>query len=69
MNILIQLCLISFPISFGFDLTLLHVNDIHSRYEETNKYSGKCKPKDHGNVNYTSFYLQKYDYISNMSFL
>ena len=40
-------------ISLGFfsmvatwDLTLLHVNDIHMRMEETNKYSSNCKQKD-----------------------
>ena len=40
-------------ISMGFlsmlsawDLTLLHVNDIHMRMEETNKYSSNCKQKD-----------------------
>jgi len=27
-------------------LNLLHVNDIHSRMEETNKYSSKCRDKD-----------------------
>jgi len=30
----------------SFNLTLLHVNDIHVRIEETNKYSSTCKPKD-----------------------
>ena len=34
-----QLCLLC----YGFDLTLLHVNDIHSRFEETDKYSGVCE--------------------------
>jgi len=26
-----------------FNLTLLHVNDIHVRFEETDSYSGTCK--------------------------
>eukprot|EP00092_Neocalanus_flemingeri_P075469 GFUD01093483.1.p1 GENE.GFUD01093483.1~~GFUD01093483.1.p1 ORF type:complete len:581 (+),score=153.54 GFUD01093483.1:319-2061(+) len=30
----------------AWDLTLLHVNDIHVRMEETNKYSSNCKPRD-----------------------
>ena len=34
-----QLCLIC----RGFDLTLLHVNDIHARFEETDKRSGVCE--------------------------
>ena len=31
-----------------FDLTLLHVNDIHSRIYQTNKRSGACKQNDEG---------------------
>jgi hypothetical protein len=27
----------------GWELTLLHVNDIHVRMEETNKYSAACR--------------------------
>ena len=34
----------------NFDFHLLHVNDIHARFEETNKYSGRCKPEDAGNL-------------------
>ena len=30
----------------AWHLTLLHVNDIHVRMEETNQYSGSCKAKD-----------------------
>ena len=29
-----------------FEMTLLHVNDIHVKIEETNKYSSTCKPRD-----------------------
>ena len=29
-----------------FEMTLLHVNDIHVKIEETNKYSSTCKPAD-----------------------
>ena len=32
----------------GFEMTLLHVNDIHVKMEETNKYSSTCKPRDRG---------------------
>ena len=31
------------PVAFGFNLTLLHVNDIHARMEETNKRSSPCR--------------------------
>ncbi len=34
--------------SGGLDLTVLHVNDIHVRIDETNKWSGTCKQKDKG---------------------
>ena len=30
-------------LSVGWDLDLLHVNDIHVRMEETNKYSAACR--------------------------
>ena len=30
----------------SWELSLLHVNDIHARMEETNKYSAKCREKD-----------------------
>lgn len=36
--------------SGNFKLTVLHVNDIHVRMEETNKYSGSCKDEDRGNL-------------------
>ena len=29
-----------------FEMTLLHVNDIHVKIEETNKYSSTCKARD-----------------------
>lgn len=38
-------CLQSYSVS-SYDLTLLHVNDIHVRMEETSKYSSTCKQKD-----------------------
>ena len=31
-----------------FNLTVLHVNDIHARIEQTNKYTGYCEKKDAG---------------------
>ncbi|XP_046575129.1 5'-nucleotidase-like [Haliotis rubra] len=30
----------------GFNLTILHTNDIHARFEQTNKYSGQCPADD-----------------------
>ena len=30
----------------GWNLNLLHVNDIHVRMEETNQFSAKCSPRD-----------------------
>lgn len=30
----------------GWELSLLHINDIHARMEETNKYSAPCQEKD-----------------------
>ncbi|XP_071112386.1 snake venom 5'-nucleotidase-like [Haliotis cracherodii] len=30
----------------GFNLTILHTNDIHARFEQTNKYSGQCQADD-----------------------
>ena len=32
----------------GFELTVLHTNDIHSRIEQTNTYLGVCKKEDVG---------------------
>ena len=46
--------MISLWASFGIhpnnaiDLTILHLNDIHARIEQTNKYLGFCKDKDVG---------------------
>ena len=31
-----------------FELTVLHINDIHSRIEQTNERCGVCKLKDQG---------------------
>ena len=36
----------------GFEMTLLHVNDIHVKMEETNKYSSTCKPRDRGRTHF-----------------
>eukprot|EP00095_Tigriopus_kingsejongensis_P003631 maker-scaffold341_size202020-snap-gene-1.15 protein:Tk03631 transcript:maker-scaffold341_size202020-snap-gene-1.15-mRNA-1 annotation:"hypothetical protein DAPPUDRAFT_42388" len=35
-------------VGLAFDLTVLHVNDIHVRLEETNLYAGICKDQDKG---------------------
>ena len=46
--------MISLWASFGIhqnnaiDLTILHLNDIHARIEQTNKYLGFCKEEDVG---------------------
>ena len=46
--------MISLWASFGIhqndaiDITVLHLNDIHARIEQTNKYLGYCKEKDVG---------------------
>ena len=50
-----------------FEMTLLHVNDIHVKIEETNKYSSTCKPADkeagkcYGGVARTVNNLQEYN--------
>ena len=36
--------------SAALNLTVLHVNDIHVRFEETSKYSGACKSSQRGNI-------------------
>ena len=42
-------CLLQlFAFCYALDLTVLHVNDIHARFEETSKYSGTCQPSDKG---------------------
>eukprot|EP00112_Aurelia_sp_Birch-Aquarium-sp1_P006842 Seg1748.4 transcript_id=Seg1748.4/GoldUCD/mRNA.D3Y31 product=5'-nucleotidase protein_id=Seg1748.4/GoldUCD/D3Y31 len=30
----------------NFHLTVLHTNDVHARIEQTNKYGGRCTPRD-----------------------
>lgn len=44
----LRLCVLGGLVSgvSGFDLTILHTNDIHARIEETNKYSGACTDPD-----------------------
>jgi len=41
-----HLLVLFFGFTSAWKLTLLHVNDIHVRMEETNKYSASCKEKD-----------------------
>ena len=38
--------LLALPIMAAWELSLLHMNDIHARMEETNKYSSPCTSKD-----------------------
>ena len=44
---LVSTALIHFNHVISFKLTILHTNDIHSRFEETNAYGGLCYDK-HG---------------------
>ncbi|XP_050392707.1 snake venom 5'-nucleotidase isoform X2 [Patella vulgata] len=44
MDLLILLLVV--PVISAFNLTILHTNDVHARFEETNKYSGPCTEKD-----------------------
>ena len=37
---------LAMPMIGAWELSLLHVNDIHARMEETNKYSSPCTAKD-----------------------
>jgi len=39
--------LLALPMLAAWELSLLHVNDIHARMEETNKHSSPCTTKDH----------------------
>ena len=39
---------VGWPYVDGFELTVLHTNDIHSRIEQTNKFLGVCKKEDVG---------------------
>jgi|ERR1712192_28212 len=41
-----SLLLVALPMLAAWELSLLHVNDIHARMEETNKHSSPCTPKD-----------------------
>ena len=38
--------LLALPMLAAWELSLLHVNDIHARMEETNKHSSPCTAKD-----------------------
>ena len=40
------LLLLALPMLAAWELSLLHVNDIHARMEETNKHSSPCTTKD-----------------------
>ena len=43
---LVFLTLSLFSLAQGFSLTLLHTNDNHARFEETDAYGFPCYPKD-----------------------
>jgi len=44
MKPLLLICFVTYVM--GWELSVLHVNDIHARMEETSKYSTPCKEKD-----------------------
>jgi len=33
-------------VSSAFNLTIMHTNDVHCRFEEANKYGGSCTPDE-----------------------
>ncbi|XP_023933132.1 5'-nucleotidase [Lingula anatina] len=37
--VVISMCL---TLSYGFNLTILHTNDVHARFEQFDKYGGRC---------------------------
>ena len=45
----------------SLNLTVLHVNDIHARFEETSKYSGNCDASQKGDINISSGNLVRYN--------
>ncbi|XP_002741914.1 snake venom 5'-nucleotidase-like [Saccoglossus kowalevskii] len=40
------LLLISVPLSVALELVILHTNDFHARFPESNKYGGRCSDED-----------------------
>jgi len=50
MKVFLSLCiaiiLIKLNTGFAYRLTILHTNDLHARFEETNAYGGLCFAKD-----------------------
>ena len=49
-----------------FKLTVLHVNDIHARFAEVNKWAGKCKEK-HAGIASRPYRFQEFIISNNMS--
>jgi len=50
-------------------LTILHTNDVHSRFMQTNKYSGSCSEKDEkNNTCYGGFARLHYKVIDHIYF-
>ena len=56
-KLLLALYLLLPDVSLGWDLTLVHINDIHVRMEETNKYSADCR---YNIYNITDFLKNKF---------
>ena len=46
MKLTLSFLLSALPMLAAWELSLLHVNDIHARMEETNKHSSPCTDKD-----------------------
>ena len=64
MNSSAWLCTVSYlDLSLGWQLTLLHINDIHVRIDETNKYSTKCKVNtlSESNLIYNNCFVKEKD--------
>ena len=49
--ILVVISCCKFAVTYAeYNLHLLHVNDIHSRFEQSDKYSGRCTQEKEGIV-------------------
>jgi len=48
-NIVLGISCYILVVSGEYNLHLLHVNDIHSRFDQTDKYSGRCSSKEAAN--------------------
>ena len=44
LSFLIVLFALTIAVNGDYKLTLLHTNDVHARFEQTDKYTAKCSP-------------------------